>query len=62
MNNLGSMIYECERLGTKQEPRGAVSASPEIRCKYWGYRVLNKARPSLPKMREHAVYVWFHPR
>ena len=53
MSNLGSIIYECERCGTKQSLE-ELSKFPEIRCKNCGYRVLKKARPPLPKRIEHS--------
>jgi DNA-directed RNA polymerase subunit P len=54
MSNLGSIIYECERCGTKQSLE-ELSRYPEIKCKSCGYRVLRKVRSSLPKKIEHAV-------
>jgi DNA-directed RNA polymerase subunit RPC12/RpoP len=54
MSNLGSIIYECERCGTKQSLE-ELSLYPEIKCKKCGYRVLKKARPPLPKNIGHTV-------
>ncbi|MDH2901502.1 MAG: RNA polymerase Rbp10 [archaeon] len=50
----GSIIYECERCGTKQSLE-QLSEQPEIRCINCGYRVLKKVRPPVVKNIEHAV-------
>lgn len=54
MSSLGSILYECERCGTKQSLE-ELSRYPEMRCKNCGYRVLKKLRPPLPKKIVHAV-------
>jgi len=54
LSNLGSIIYECERCGTKQSLE-ELSRYPEIKCKNCGYRVLKKVRPPLPKRIEHTA-------
>ena len=54
MSNPGSIIYECERCGTKQSLE-ELSRFPELKCKNCGYRVLKKVRPHLPKKIEHPV-------
>jgi DNA-directed RNA polymerase subunit P len=50
----GSIMYECERCGTKQSLE-QLSEQPEIRCINCGYRVLKKVRPPVVKNIEHAV-------
>jgi DNA-directed RNA polymerase subunit P len=50
----GSIVYECERCGTKQTLE-ELSRFPEIRCKNCGYRALKKVRPPIPKRIKHAV-------
>ncbi len=54
MSSLASIIYECERCGTKQSLE-ELSRFPELKCKNCGYRVLKKVRPPLPKKIEHPV-------
>ena len=54
LSGLGSIVYECERCGTKQSLE-ELSRFPELKCKNCGYRVLKKTRPSEPKKIEHAV-------
>lgn len=44
----GSIIYECERCGTKQSLE-ELSKFPEIRCKNCGFRALKKVGPTVPK-------------
>jgi DNA-directed RNA polymerase subunit P len=44
----GSILYECERCGTKQTLE-ELSRFPEIRCKNCGYRSLKKARHPVAK-------------
>lgn len=50
----GSIIYECERCGTRQSLE-ELSQLPEITCKNCGYRVLKKIRPPVVKRIEHSV-------
>jgi len=54
MSDLGAIIYECERCGTKQSLE-ELSRYPEIRCRNCGYRFLNKVRPPVPKKIDHSV-------
>jgi len=44
----GSVVYECERCGTKQTLE-ELSQLPEIKCINCGYRVLKKVRPTVVK-------------
>ncbi len=44
----GSIIYECERCGTKQSLK-ELSRFPEIRCKNCGFRALKKVGPTVAK-------------
>ena len=44
----GSVIYECERCGTRQTLEQLID-QPELRCINCGYRVLKKVRPSVVK-------------
>ncbi len=44
----GSIIYECERCGTKQSLE-ELSRFPEIRCKNCGFRALKKVGPTVAK-------------
>ncbi len=44
----GSVIYECERCGTKQSLEELLQL-PEIKCISCGYRVLRKVRPLVVK-------------
>ncbi|MDA4125631.1 MAG: RNA polymerase Rbp10 [Thaumarchaeota archaeon] len=43
-----SIIYECERCGTKQSLE-ELSRFPEIRCKNCGFRALKKVGPTVAK-------------
>lgn len=43
-----SIIYECERCGTKQSLE-ELSRFPEIRCKNCGFRALKKVGPTVVK-------------
>jgi DNA-directed RNA polymerase subunit P len=45
---LGSVIYECERCGTRQTLED-LSKLPELTCINCGYRVLKKVRPPVVK-------------
>jgi DNA-directed RNA polymerase subunit P len=44
----GSVIYECERCGTRQSLEELIQL-PEIKCINCGYRVLKKVRPQVVK-------------
>ena len=44
----GSVIYECERCGTKQSIEELMQL-PEIKCINCGYRVLKKVRSPVVK-------------
>ena len=44
----GSIMYECERCGTKQSLE-ELSKLPELTCINCGYRVLKKVRPQVVK-------------
>jgi DNA-directed RNA polymerase subunit P len=44
----GSIMYECERCGTKQSLE-ELSRFPEIRCKNCGFRALKKIGPTVAK-------------
>jgi DNA-directed RNA polymerase subunit RPC12/RpoP len=44
----GSIIYECERCGTRQSLE-ELSKLPELTCINCGYRVLKKVRPPVVK-------------
>ena len=44
----GSIIYQCERCGTKQTLE-ELSKFPEIRCKNCGFRALKKVGPTVAK-------------
>ena len=44
----GSIIYECERCGTRQTLE-ELSKFPEIRCKNCGFRALKKVGPTVAK-------------
>jgi DNA-directed RNA polymerase subunit P len=44
----GSIIYECERCGTKQSLEELLQF-PELRCKNCGFRALKKVGPVAPK-------------
>jgi DNA-directed RNA polymerase subunit P len=47
-NVFGSVVYECERCGTKQTLEELMQL-PEIKCINCGYRVLKKVRPPVVK-------------
>ena len=44
----GSVVYECERCGTRQTLEELMQL-PEIKCINCGYRVLRKVRPPVVK-------------
>jgi DNA-directed RNA polymerase subunit P len=47
-NVFGTVIYECERCGTRQSLEELMKL-PEIKCINCGYRVLRKVRPPVVK-------------
>ncbi len=47
-NVFGSVVYECERCGTRQTLE-ELAQLPEIKCINCGYRVLKKVRPPVVK-------------
>jgi DNA-directed RNA polymerase subunit P len=50
-NVFGSIVYECERCGTRQTLE-ELAQLPEIKCINCGYRVLKKVRPQVVKQVE----------